>query len=434
MRPPFTPAALALAALWSASALAADPGSIDWSRVPANTLTLFYPAQSTFQWLRSSEHPGAGLVNNNGSCLACHSGQEEKLGNKLVKANRLEPTPPAGKNGVVKLGVQIAYDQDNAYFRFQWKTNGAAPGDGYPTYRFDGKEWKAFGAPRLSAPAFKGEQPAVYEDRFSMMIDDGAVPNYAAQGCWITCHNGSRDAPNQPKTAEVQANALYAAIKKNDVRKYLPFTRSDAAASWDKGVSVEEVNRLKGEGKFLDLIQWRAHRSNPVGMADDGYVLEWRNFDAGANPFASNMDAKTRQPKYMFDEKKTGKKALSEAEVGKAAPILLREQNAVAFDPNAGWKAGDVLPQYIVSDKLASGSAADNRAARGTWQDGGWTLVWARPLNLRNPDDKALAEGKAYTFSFAVHDDNITTRGHQVSFPVTVGFGAKARIQATSLK
>jgi hypothetical protein len=33
-----------------------------------------------------------------------------------------------------------------------------------------------------------------------------------------------------------------------------------------------------------------------------------------------------------------------------------------------------------------------------------------------------------------VHDDNITTRVHHVSFPITVGFGAKAAIEATKLK
>jgi hypothetical protein len=43
-----------------------------------------------------------------------------------------------------------------------------------------------------------------------------------------------------------------------------------------------------------------------------------------------------------------------------------------------------------------------------------------RPLNLKNRDDKALVEGKAYNFGFAVHDDNITTRGHQTSFPVNM--------------
>ena len=48
-------------------------------------------------------------------------------------------------------------------------------------------------------------------------------------------------------------------------------------------------------------------------------------------------------------------------------------------------------------------------------------------------DDKILKEGNAYTFGFAVHDDNITTRGHHVSFPLTVGFGAKAEIEAVKV-
>jgi hypothetical protein len=426
--------AVGVAAMFSATAWAADPATIDWSKVPTKTLTLFYPAQSTFQWLRGAEHPGAQMVSNGAACVACHKDAEEKLGAKLVKANKLEPTPVDGKNGSVELNVQAAYDAQNAYFRLQWKTKNNVPGDRYPYYRFDGKEWKAYGKPQLAPAARKGEEPAVYEDRASMMIDDGKVPGFAAQGCWLTCHVGERDTPKQPSADEVRANPLYKAIKKNDVRKYLPSTRTDALASWDKGKSLEEIQKIKAEGGFLDLIQWRAHRSNPVGMADDGYVLEFRNFDAGSNPFASNMDASTKQPKFMFDEKKVGAKALSDKALPKAGGVLVRERNTVAFDPNAGWKEGDLLPQVVVSDKAATGSAADNKNVKGEWKDGTWTVVWVRPMNLKNPDDKALEEGKAYNFGFAVHDDNITSRGHQVSFPVTVGFGAKAAIEATKLK
>lgn len=36
-------------------------------------------------------------------------------------------------------------------------------------------------------------------------------------------------------------------------------------------------------------MQWRVNRSGPVGMADDGYVLEYRNFDEGKNPFSWNV-------------------------------------------------------------------------------------------------------------------------------------------------
>jgi hypothetical protein len=423
-----------IAAVFSSSASGADPAAIKWNSIPVKTLTLFYPAQSTYQWLRSPEHPGAGLVNTGGACVACHKDQEGKLGGNLVKPNKLEPTPIEGKNGVVDLNVQVAYDSENAYFRFQWKTNGKGPGDAYPAYRFDGKEWKPYGGPRLAGAVRKKEQPAVYEDRLSMMIDDGGVPNFATQGCWQTCHDGERDSRKQPTAEEVSATAFFQAIKKNDVRKYLPSTRTDANASWQAGRSLEEIEKLKAAGGILDLIQWRAHRSNPVGMADDGYVLEYRNFDAGANPFASNMDGKTKQPRYMYDEKKFGKKALTEAEINRSGTAMLREGNAVAFDPNAGWKAGDVLPQYYMSGGLAKGSAADNKQAKGTWANGTWTVVWARPLKLVNNDDKALQEGKTYNFGFAVHDDNVTSRAHHISFPITVGFGTKADIMATKLK
>ncbi len=423
-----------IAAVLAGYALAANPATINWKKIPIRTVTLFYPAQSSYQWLRSSDHLGAPMVNTGAACVTCHKGAEEKLGNNLVKANKLEPMPVDGKNGVVPVGFQVAYDKKNAYFRFQWKTRNPYPGEAHPFVRYDGKDWKAYGYPKLDAVVQKGEQPGIYEDRFSIIIDDGGVPDFANQGCWLACHNGQRDMPKVASKAEVQANPLHQSLKKNDVRKYLPSTRTDADASWDKGSSPDEIAKIKAAGGFLDLMQWRAHRSNAVGMADDGYVLEYRLSDAGGNPFASNVDSKTQQPQFMYDEKKVGKKALSIDDIRNMPTALVREQNAVPFDPNAGWKEGDLIPKYVVSKEGAKDSGADNKNVKGIWKDGMWTVVWVRPLNLANPDDKALKQGKVYNFAFAVHDDNITTRGHQVSFPVTVGFGVKAAIKATKLK
>jgi hypothetical protein len=423
-----------IVSLSAGSALAADTATVNWNNVPTKTVTLFYPGQSTYQWLRSSVHPGAAMVVDGGACLTCHGGAEEKLGDKLVKANPLEPTPVAGKNGMIQLNLQVAYDNDHAYFRAQWKTRNPYPGEAHPFVRYDGKEWKQYGFPKLDAVVQKGEQPGIYEDRFSIMIDDGGVPAFANQGCWLTCHNGERDNPKVATRAEVQANLLYQALKQNDVRKYLPSTRTDADASWDQGKSPDEIAKIKAAGGFLDLMQWRAHRSNPVGMADDGYVLEYRLSDVGGNPFGSNVDPKTHQPRFMYDEKKVGKKALRAEDIRKMPTALIRDHNAVPFDPNAGWKTGDLIPEYVLNREGAKGSGADNRNVTGVWKDGIWTVMWVRPLKLTNPDDKALTEGKVYNFSFAVHDDNITTRGHHVSFPITVGFGAKAAIEATKLK
>lgn len=423
---------LGLAAL-ATPVLAAEPASINWSGIPSKSVKLFYPGQSSYEWLLSAEHKkGNKAVPNGRACATCHEDDEANMGNRLAKGASIEPTPIAGKNGTLDLTVQAAHDDKNLYLRFQWATQAKGPGDAYPHLRFDGKEWKPFGAQKLSKAAREGKMPGVYEDRLSLMIDDGKVKNFDKQGCWITCHNGMRDMPGEATKEQLAAIPLLA--KRSDVRKYLPATRSDNA-SWDKPKSAEEIAKLKAEGAFVDLIQWRAHRTNPIGMADDGYILEYRLFDGGKNPFVSNSDDK-KQPKMMFDAKKVGIKAHAAGDIGKPGvpQVLVPGQTAVPFDPSAGWKEGDMLPQYYVAREAASGSAADNADARGVWKDGKWTVVWARPLNLANPDDKALKVGQTVTVGIAIHDDNVTTRAHHVAFPLKLGIGTKGDITAVTLK
>jgi len=91
-----------------------------------------------------------------------------------------------------------------------------------------------------------------------------------------------------------------------------------------------------------------------------------------------------------------------------------------------------MIPDYLVSREDAKGSAADNNAI-SSWKGGVWTVMIIRPLGLANDDDKSLKEGGVYNVGFAAHDDNITTRGHHVSFVRTLGLGAKADIQAVKL-
>jgi len=418
--------AVSLAVLGLSCANAADPAKINWAKVPTVKVPLFYPGQSTYEWLRSEDHTGASReVKRGDACVSCHDEQdaEKDIGNKIVKGGRLEPMPVPGKSGYKELKVQAAYDAANAYLRFQWHTDNPFPGTEHQYLRFDGKEWKVWGYPKLDKPVHEGRQPAIYEDRMSVMIDDGKVGSFDKQGCWLTCHDGQRDSRNQFTKEEVAANALLTAIKKGDVRKYLPETRTDPS-DWKTGKSVEEIAKLKAAGYFVDLIQWRAHRSHPVGMADDGYVLEWRLGDAGKEMFGGNADSKTHEPKFMWDEKKVGYKSITALHLRKGDHFLINGQNAVPFDPSAGWKEGDMIPDYVLNRQAAQGSAADNGAI-ASWKDGVWTVVIIRPLGLTNDDDKSLKEGGVYNVGFAVHDDNITTRGHQVSFNKTLGLGVK---------
>ncbi len=422
---------LTLTFLVAGAAKAADPAKIDWSKAPVTHVTLFYPAQSSYEWLRTSDHPGSKMVSGGTACVMCHEGTEKAMGEKLVKDGPREPMPVKGKNGSADLAVQAAYDARNAYLRFQWKTQLPDPGTEHQYLRFDGKEWKVYGYPKLDKIVQDGKQPGIYESRMSIMLDDGKVPQFAQQGCWLTCHDGQRDMPKQFTSDEVKANALLTAIRKSDVRKYLPATRTDPS-DWKSGKSLDEINKIKAAGGFVDLIQWRAYRSHGVGMADDGYVLEFRNADAGTDMFAGNADPKTHEPRFMWDAKKTGYKSITVNDLRKGDHFLIREQNAVPFDPNAGWKEGDLIPDYVLSREGAKGSAADNNAI-ASWKDGMWTVVITRPLGLANDDDKPLKEGGVYNVGFAVHDDNITTRGHHVSFVRTLGIGSKADIQAVKI-
>lgn len=426
---------MVLAFFGAGTAVAADPAKIDWSPIAATVVPLFYPGQSSYEWLRSDAHKGAASVVRGKACAACHeeSDAEKVMGNAIVKGGPLEPVPVKGKSGYKDLQVQAAYDTKNLYLRFAWKTDKPYPGTEHQYLRFDGHEWKVWGFPKLDKVVQEGTQPGIYEDRMSIMVDDGKVDGFAKQGCWLTCHDGQRDMPKVFTPEEVAANTLLKTLKKSDVRKYLPDTRTDPS-DWKTGKSVDDIAKLKAEGKFVDLIQWRAHRSHAVGMADDGYVQEFRFSDAGKDMFASNADAKTHTPLYMFDEKKMGFKSITaDSQARRGDLFLVREQNAVPFDPRAAWKEGDMVPDYVISREDAKGSAADNNAL-ASWKDGKWSVVLVRPLGLTNADDKTLQAGGVYNVGFAVHDDNITTRGHHVSFVKTLSLGAqKADIQAIAL-
>ena len=428
---------LVLAAVGGAGALAASPDAIDWSKVETQTVTLFYPGQSSYQWLRSPEHRRANKkVEAGDACLSCHEGEEKDIGTLIVTGERLEPHPIPGKEGVKQLAVQAAHDAENLYLRFQWKSQLDREGRMHNMIRYDGEKWEWYGSHRASGKVRSGEQPAIYEDRLAIMLDDGSVPMFKQQGCWVTCHDSMRDMPNAPSEDEVKAHPYIGKeLKESDVRKYLPQSRTDDMASWDKVKSPEELAKLKADGNFLDLMQWRVARSNPVGMADDGYVLEYRLFDDGKRMFSWNLDRKTMTPKFMFDSAKTGYVALREADLAdqSKATAVIQEANAKPYDPAAGFKEGDILPGRLLTAQT-TGSAGDNDYAKGTWKDGTYTLVFRRKLDTGHPeDDKVLKVGGVYTIGLAVHDDNVTTRFHQVSFPITLGIGTEADISSMAL-
>jgi hypothetical protein len=405
----------------------------DWEKIPAKTVTLFYPGQASWQYLASEAHPGSRAIDV--GCNACHTGQEKILGAKLVQAGPRENDPIAGKAPSIDLTVRAAYDSEYVYFQFRWAT--PAPHAAHTLWRYDGKQWVAWGGPKPDAT--KKGMPPSYEDRLAILLDepnnvpayDGASATFSQVGCWMTCHNSMRAMTRDVPRSAIDSHPYWGSKGRRvgDIRKYLLITRTgqDDAGAWDKVKPAAELSKLKSAGKFLDLWQWRAGRSNAVGHASDDWVQEYRNGDAGRSPFFNPP-----KPEFMYDEKITGFRAIPEAELGArmGRAALIEKQNAVALDANAKFNVGDLLPQYL--QRAPEGSAADVQAV-GRYADGFWVVEMRRKLNTGQADDKILRAGSAYPVGFAIFDDTVSNRRHYVTLPLTLGLGVSGDVTAVNI-
>ncbi len=203
----------ALLALAAGTAAAAP----DWSKVPAKTITLFYPGTASLEWVtKAGDHSGARGLRKGESCAACHDEEAADIGKKIVSGEKLEPKPPKGKAGSIPVAVQAAYDGGNLYVRFSWKQ-----------------------------PAGGGEKlDKDNQVKLAVMLEDNKVDLANLAGCWATCHN--------------------------DVRT-MPGVADDKKTKYVKDAS------LSG-GKFYDLMQWKSGKG---AKPADGYVADKRVMEGG---------------------------------------------------------------------------------------------------------------------------------------------------------
>lgn len=198
----------------------------DWSKAPVRKVKVFYPGQSSLEWIMNKADHSAvpDIVNKKRPCAKCHEGDANDVGDMIVAGKPvgnsktvLEPKPIAGKVGWLPVQFQAAHDGDKVYFRFEW----------VPPKVGDAKMDK------------KNEM------KLTMLFDGGStVEGAELNGCWATCHTDLRtmkDAKDDKKT------------------KY-----------------IKDANL--GAGKFYDLIQFRSGKGEkPV----DGYVADKRVMEGG---------------------------------------------------------------------------------------------------------------------------------------------------------
>lgn len=326
------------------------------------------------------------------------------------------------------LQVKAAYDGERIFFRYRWPAK--QPSIYHDMMKYEGGEWKRYGDSE-AGPQLQG----IYEDRLTMLVDDGGVPEFEKYGGYIAVGDRMRFFTNEAKADEVKAHP-YLGRKKglSEVGKYLPETRSDIN-NWASVVPESQLAAQRKAGYFLDLWHWRAHRSNPVDKSDDQVVAEGRFGDKGKAVFFNNWDSARKQPSFMLDPDKTGGRValkwddLINRKLGFDDLYYMREDQTKPYDANYPWKEGDVLPRRAL--RSGEGSAADiSVVGKARWKDGYWEVTLVRAMDTKADDDKIFLDHRTYTAAFAVHRDSMGSRWHYVSLPVSLGLNRQAELKA----
>ena len=327
------------------------------------------------------------------------------------------------------LELQVAYNDQDIFFRYRWPVQ--EPHLYLDMLRYTDGEWVRHGTSPVGP-----DSHGIYEDRVTMLVDDGSVPEFQRYGGYITAGDGMRFfTVGEADPEQVRAHHhLGQTLGQSDVRKHLPATRTDPG-DWASVVDPGTLAAQREAGYFLDLWHWRAHRSNPLGWSDDQHVAEYRFGDSGRGPYFTNWDDEAGQPRLMFDPDQTGIHALSWDDVAANRAdfdgiYYLAEEFAVEFDPDHDWQDGDVIPRRVLQEP--EGSRGMIRVhGQGRWADGYWDVTLQRPKDTGYPlEDKIFRHGGVYDVAVAVHRDATGSRWHYVSLPVQVGLGRHADIRA----
>ncbi|WP_096700957.1 ethylbenzene dehydrogenase-related protein [Magnetospirillum sp. 15-1] len=303
-------AAFVVSTLAAGAALAA-PKAVNWDGIPVSETMLFYPGQTSMEWiLTGSDHGGVRAFKKGDRCFECHSQEAQDMGTKMVTGAKAEKTPIPGKRAAFPLRVKAAYDAENLYLRFEFPAG-----------------------PHADVPFAKGGKlDPDNEVKLAMMIDGGKVDMAARSGCWTTCHSDARDMPTAPAAAALGA-AKGLDTKAGYVTKYIPESRTqfDTAKrdNWDKVKPQADLDALLKAGGFMELLRWKSS-----GAAEHGYVLAER----------------VLKPAAAADLSASGKKDGANWVVTMTRKLGGGQPGSVAMEPGKSYTVG-----FAVHDDFANG-------------------------------------------------------------------------------
>ncbi len=249
----------------------ASTSKIDWSSITAAEVPLFFPGQSSMEWvMKGSDHGGKRAFMTGDRCFDCHEEEEVDIGEKIVSGEILEPTPIPGKRGFIVMKVQAVHDASNLYMRFQWKDTKHTP------------------APFVSGGKMDPENPIKLAVMLTTDSEENPDVEYAERaGCWQTCHHDTNNMPHEPDKALLKSSPLAKQLDlSGGFTKYLKESRTaieiagkdgKKRGGWDKLKSKAEIEALLKKGVFMDLLRYKSG----TGESEDGYILAERIMTGG---------------------------------------------------------------------------------------------------------------------------------------------------------
>jgi cytochrome c-type protein NapC len=242
--------------------------AFDWEGVEPLEITLFYPGQSSMEWiLKGSDHSGKRAFTKGDTCLDCHEDEEVDIGDLIMSGEKLEPDPITGKRGSIPVTVQAAHDGDYLYMRFQWPDTEHVP----------------------AAFAEGGKMDPENPVKLAVMLttDDEKVEYADRSGCWQTCHIDASSMPLEPDAGTLGASPLAGSLDFSaGVTKYLKESRTSieiegkdgkTRGGWDKLRDAGEIEAALADGQFMDLLRYKSG----TGESEDGHILAERVMSGG---------------------------------------------------------------------------------------------------------------------------------------------------------
>ncbi len=239
----------------------------DWSSAPSREITIFYPGQSSMEWiLTGKDHGGARpFVKLGDRCTTCHDKETDSMGEKIVTGEKLEPkeTLIPGKRGSIAVNVQASHDAENLYMRFEWENDVHNP------------------VPFVDGGKMDPENPM----KLAIMFATDEVKYASQAGCWGTCHHDANGMPHVPEGHKVTKY-----ITESRTKIEIKGRRGKKRGGWDKRKTDDEIKAEMDAGHFMDIVRYKSGSKT----SEDGHLLADRVMEGGQGAnFSATLDGST---------------------------------------------------------------------------------------------------------------------------------------------